>query len=149
MANDQAIVDDVHAALDNDPGIANAAEVAVAEQAGTVTLRGRVRSFQQRRTAIELARSIPGVQDVRDELRVDPRDRYKDEEIRAAALQALIDDDDAPADQIDVAVAKAWVTLKGTVQHQPESDAAFYAVARVPGVGGITNAIKVVTAGER
>jgi hypothetical protein len=32
-------------------------------------------------------------------------------------------------------------------RHQSESDAAFEAVVHVPGVGGITNKIKVVTAG--
>lgn len=39
------------------------------------------------------------------------------------------------------------VTLKGQVAHQYHSDAAFDAVFRLPGVGGVTNEIKVVTAG--
>ena len=49
--------------------------------------------------------------------------------------------------QIDVAVADGWLTLEGEVTHQSESDAAFEAVERLPGVGGITNKIKVITAG--
>ena len=45
-----------------------------------------------------------------------------------------------------MAVADGWVTLNGEVRHQHESDAAFEDVAKLEGVGGITNAIKVVTA---
>ena len=37
--------------------------------------------------------------------------------------------------------------MKGEVKHQYESNAAFEAVSGVPGVGGITNEIRVVTAG--
>ena len=62
---------------------------------------------------------------VEDELRVDPRDRWRDNEIRGAALQALMSSDPIPGDRIDVAVANGWLTLKGEVKHQDETDAAF------------------------
>lgn len=91
--------------------------------------------------------SVRGVSDVEDELVVDPRDHWQDDEIRGAALQALISNSDAPADRVDVAVADGWLTLKGTVKHQRESDAAFEAVSALDGVGGITNKIQVITAG--
>jgi osmotically-inducible protein OsmY len=147
MSHDQVIVDEIRAMLDSDPRIHNAAEVAVSEKAGTVTLRGTVRSLHQRRTAVEIARSARGVHTVEDELRVDPRDHYKDDELRGAALQALMSTEGVPADWIDVKVSAAWVTLKGEVKHQSDSDAAFAAVSRIAGVGGITNEIKVITAG--
>ena len=54
---------------------------------------------------------------------------------------------DVPDGRIDLTVAEGWLTMKGEVKHQQESDAAFEAVSRLPGVGGITNEIKVVTAG--
>ena len=54
---------------------------------------------------------------------------------------------DLPAKMIDVSVADGWLTLSGQVKHQHESNAAFEAVEAVPGVGGITNKITVVTAG--
>jgi osmotically-inducible protein OsmY len=87
----QVIADEIRATLNSDPRIHNSAEVAVSEKAGTVTLRGTVRSLHQRRTAVEIARSVRRVRAVEDELRVDPRDHWRDEELRGAALQALMD----------------------------------------------------------
>jgi osmotically-inducible protein OsmY len=147
MPNDKIIIEEIRAALDRDPRIPQPAEVAVSEQQGTVTLRGSVRSLHQRRAAAQIAKSVRGVRSVEDELRVDPRDRSADNEIRGAALQALISDADAPPDRVDVTVADGWLTLKGEVKHQHESDAAFEAIRRLPGVGGITNKIKVISAG--
>jgi osmotically-inducible protein OsmY len=147
MSNEQVIVDEIHAALARDPRIHNPGEVAVSERAGTVTLRGTVRSLHQRQTAVQIAKSVQGVQSVEDELRIDPRDHWDDDEIRSAALQALMANDPVPAERVDVSVSVGWLTLKGEVKHQSESDAAFDAVAKVAGVGGITNEIRVVTAG--
>ena len=112
-----------------------------------MTLRGSVGSFHQRRTAMKIARSVPGVLVVEDELWVDPRDRWQDNEARGLALQALIANPEAPADHIDVTVANGWLPLTGEVKHQYESDAAFDAVRELSGVGGITNKITVITAG--
>ena len=110
-------------------------------------MRGTVRSVHQRRVAVEIAKAVRGMGDVVDELRVDPRDRFLDDEARGAALQALMSNESVPADVIEVHVANGWLTLKGEVKHQSESDAAFAAVSGLAGVGGITNEIKVVTAG--
>ena len=52
-----------------------------------------------------------------------------------------------PAEPDDVTVCNGWLTVKGEVKHQYEHDAVFEAVHRLPGVGGITNEIKVITAG--
>ena len=147
MSNDNLITDQIRATLKRDDRIPHPAEVAVSERHGTVTLRGSVGSFQQRRAAVRVARSVQGVVTVEDELWVDPRDRWRDNEIRGAALQMLMSNDGVPAERIDVAVANGWLTLKGEVAHQKENNAAFEAVRRLPGVGGITNEIKVITAG--
>jgi osmotically-inducible protein OsmY len=112
-----------------------------------VTVRGTVGSLRQRRAAVETAKSVSGVRNVEDELSVDLRDRWQDGEVRGAALQALMSNADVPADRVEVRVADGWLTLKGEVKRQSESDAAFEAVSRLPGVGGITNEIKVITAG--
>jgi osmotically-inducible protein OsmY len=145
MKNRNVIIEDTRTALERDPRIAHAAEIAVAEREGRVTLRGTVRSIHQRRTAVEIAKSVPGVRAVEDGLRIDPRDHTRDSEIRGAALQAL-SDDGVPAG-VDIAVANGWATLSGEVRHQRESDAAFAAATGIAGLGGITNRITVVSPG--
>jgi osmotically-inducible protein OsmY len=147
MPNHIMIVDQVRAAFERDPRLPHPMEVAVSEQGGTVTLRGSVGSFHQRHAAVQIARSVRGVRGVEDELWVDMQDHWEDDEIRGAALQALSSDPDVPDDRIDVSVDAGWLTLKGEVRHQSESNAAFEIAARIPGVGGITNRIEVVTAG--
>jgi osmotically-inducible protein OsmY len=147
MHNDNVITDQIRATLERDDRIPYPAEVAVSERHGTVTLRGSVGSFQQRRAAVTVARSVQGVLTIEDELWVDPRDRWRDNQIRGTALQMLMSNASVPADRIDVTVVNGWLTLKGEVAHQGENNAAFEAVCRIPGVGGITNEIKVITAG--
>jgi osmotically-inducible protein OsmY len=147
------VVDAIRDRYARDPRIHRPVQVAVSEREGTVALRGTVRSLRQRMAAVEIAKAVPGVRAVHDELVVDPRDRWDDDDIRGAALQALISSPDVPDDMIDVKVADGWVTLSGQVRHQSDSNAAFEAVSpllavtRLPRAGGITNKIEVVTAG--
>src|ERR1700757_3874381 len=143
MSDENLITDEIRATLERDDRVPHPAEVAVSERHGTVTLRGSVGTPHQRRAIVKIARAAPGVLAVEDELSLDPRDRWQDNEVRGAALQALMSDDAVPADRIDVAVANGWLTLKGEVKHQYENDAAFESVSALPGVGGITNEIKV------
>ena len=145
--NDDAIIDEIRAALERDARLPHAAAVAVSERSGTVTLRGSLASIRQRRVAVQTAGALPGVRDVEDELGIDPRDRFIDDQIRGVALQALISDPAAPDERIDATVADAWLNLKGEVERQQESTAAFEAVSRVHGVGGVTNKITVISAG--
>ncbi len=147
MTDDKQIAEEARAMLESDSRVPHPGEIAVLARTGTVNLRGTVGSFAQRQAAVEIARSVPGVRGVTDELRVDLRDRSEDDEVRGAALQALMSSAAVPPDRVDVGVADGWLTLKGEVKHQEDSDAAFAAVSGLPGVGGITNEIKVITAG--
>jgi osmotically-inducible protein OsmY len=147
MIDQNTITDEIRAGYARDPRLPHPTEVAVSERNGTVMLRGTVSSFRQRRAAVEIAKSVRGVDVVEDELSVDPRDRWEDAEIKGAALQALISGDDVPDEQIDVHVSAGWLTLRGEVKHQRDSDAAFEAVSGLQRVGGITNKITVFTAG--
>jgi osmotically-inducible protein OsmY len=146
MPNEQ-VIDQIRARYVNDSRIQHAAELAVTERAGTVTLRGTVRSPNQRRLAVEIARSVRGVRAVSDELSINPRDNWRDDELRGVVLQALMASPDVPHEEIDAKVANGWLTLTGRVKRQSESNAAFEAVSGVHGVGGITNKIEVTTAG--
>ena len=147
MRDEQLISDEIRARYARDPRIPHPAEVAVLTRSGTVTLRGKVASFREIHAAVELARSVRGVRAVNDELAVDPRDRFEDNRVRGAVLQSLMSDPHVPVDDIDVYVNAGWLTLRGQVKHQSDSNAAFEAVSALPGVAGITNEIKVVTAG--
>ena len=147
MSDEQVISDEIRARYARDPRIPHPAVVAVSARNGTVTLRGKVGRPRQAHAAVEIAKSVRGVRAVYDELSIDPHDMWEDNEIRGAALQALMSTAEVPADQIDVYVSAGWLTLRGQVKHQYDSNAAFDVVAALPGVGGITNEIKVVTAG--
>src|SRR5690242_5006875 len=125
MLTDTSLQDAVMDRIGSDPRIPDAAEIAVSAQDGIVTLRGTVERFSQRRAAADDANGVDGVDEVDDELKVDLRagDRREDDEIRGVALQALIWDTDVPSDSVDVKVDGGWITLKGDVGYQFESDA--------------------------
>jgi osmotically-inducible protein OsmY len=139
------VEDAVISSLDLDPRIPDATEIAVSADGGTVTLRGTVERFSQRRAAVDDAKAIDGVYDVYDQLKVNliGADRREDDEIRGAALQALIWDTEVPSDLVDVKVEDGWITLKGDVDFQFQSDAAYDDVASLFGVYGVSNEIKV------
>ena len=140
--------DRVRSALEHEPKLVNPEDVAVAAESKTVTLRGTVPSFKERRAAVQAAGRVHGVHQVVDELVVKLfHDDRSDDQLRGAALRALVADGRVPADHVDVKVENAWVTLTGVVNHQSESNAAFEDVAGLEDVGGITNKIVVTTAG--
>ncbi|HEX9482257.1 MAG TPA: BON domain-containing protein [Solirubrobacteraceae bacterium] len=146
MLTTTALEDDIRASLLEDPRIPDPSEIAVLAEDGVVTLRGTVGSFRQRRAAVSDARDVDQDYDVRDELNVRLLDEWarEDADVRGIALQILMWDVEVPAEAIDVKVSEGWVTLKGTVTYQFESDAAFEDVASLYGVVGVTNEIKVV-----
>ena len=145
MLTNTPLEDEVITSLDLDPRIPDSLEIAVSAGDGTVALRGSVESFRQRRAAVEDARKVDGVYEVDDQLKVSllGPDRREDDEIRGAALQVLIWDIEVPSDSVDVKVTDGWITLKGDVSYQFQSDAAYDDVASLYGVYGITNEIRV------
>jgi osmotically-inducible protein OsmY len=147
MNDENGISDEIRARYAGDGRFQYPAEVAVYERNGTVTLRGSVGSVSQIRAAAEIAKSVRGVRTVVNEVTLDPRDHWDDNQIKGAALQALMPISQVPENQIDVKVGSGWITLKGMVKHQHESNAAFEAVSQLPRVGGVRNEIKVITAG--
>jgi osmotically-inducible protein OsmY len=146
--NNSLVEADVRTEIEDDPRIFTPGEIAVEALGGAVTLRGTVGSFAERRAAVADARRTKGVFDVYDELQVRllDDDRRKDAEIRGAALQRLIWDVEIPGGYLDVHVKDGWVTLKGDVDFQFQSNAAFDHVATLHGVTGVTNEIRVVEA---
>jgi osmotically-inducible protein OsmY len=145
MLTNTPLEDAVMERLDYDPRIPESVEIAVSVTDGLVTLRGTVERFSQRRAAVDDAGGVAGVYDVDDQLKVDLLgvDRREDHVLRGAILQALMWDVEVPSDTVDVEVTEGWVTLKGDVTYQFESDAAYDDVANLFGVYGVTNEIKV------
>jgi osmotically-inducible protein OsmY len=145
MFKKSPLENDVIVQLEDDPRIADSAEIAVAGDGGIVTLRGTVERFSQRRAAEHDARGVEGVYEVINHLKVNllGADRREDDGIRGAALQNLIWDAEVPAESVDVKVDGGWVTLKGDVSFQFESDAAYDDVSSLYGVVGVTNEIRV------
>jgi osmotically-inducible protein OsmY len=145
MLTTTTVEDDIRSALDLDPRIPDPGEIAVVAEDGIVTLRGTVGSFRQRRAAVSDAREVDQDYEINDELKVRLLDEWQreDAEIRGIALQILGWDIEVPADSVDVKVQDGWITLKGNVNYQFESDAAYDDVAGLYGVYGITNEIKV------
>ena len=146
MPRNISLEDEVRSTLDLDARIAAPVDVAVSATNGVVTLRGTVASFNERHAILEDVKAITGVDHVVDAIKVRLLGDPWDEEIRGAALQMLMWDDEVPASDVGVKVSNGWVTLTGTVKRQCQSDAAFHDVSGIHGVGGVTNKIKVVTA---
>ena len=145
MTNDQLELD-VAAELFRDPRVGSAA-IAVSADGGVVTLRGTVGSLREKREAMKAAERIYGVAAVTDELlvRIQDKDQREDTELRGDVLHALILDGLIPT-TVDARVTCGFVTLTGTANWQYQRDEAKFIVANVPGVFGIEDRIKLITA---
>jgi osmotically-inducible protein OsmY len=132
---------DVAAELFWDPKV-DAERIAVSADNGTVTLRGTVGSFWQKREAAKAARRVHGVTGVRDELQVQilSSDRLEDADLRGDVLQALMFDSLVPT-SVDAQVRDGFVTLTGTASWQYQRDEAEFITANVTGVSGIEDEI--------
>jgi osmotically-inducible protein OsmY len=149
MKSDTELVGDVTDELFFDPRISDIDTIAVAADSGSVTLRGTVGSFHQKRSAAGAARRVSGVTYVNNELQVRLMTEFRreDSDIRAAALQALMLDSLIPAEEIDVKVRDGLLTLTGSVAWQYQSDLAEDDVLPLIGIVDIENAIVVANDG--
>src|SRR5262245_31764896 len=117
MPESATIENEILDAITEDPRVPTPGEIAVQAYDGTVTLRGTVGTFAQRRAAEKDAKGVAGVFKVDNELQVRLLDEFarEDAEIRGAALQNLMWDSELPVGAIDVKVMDGWVTLEGYV----------------------------------
>jgi osmotically-inducible protein OsmY len=145
VKSDSQLVGDVTGELLYDPRIRDTDGVAISVDAGSVTLRGTVGSFHQKRAATAAAQRVRGVTTVRNELQVRlmTESRRADSDIRAAALQALMLDGLVPAERIDVKVNGGVLRLTGTVSWQFQRDAAEADVLPLIGIVDIEDELVV------
>jgi len=133
MSNDKlaARVDDE---LGWDPKIDDSS-ISVTADGGTVTLRGTVGSFREKREAKKAAERVYGVGKVNNELQVRlmTDGARADAELRGDVLRALALDTLVPA-TIDAKVIDGSVTLTGTAEWQFQRSEAVETAGNVPGV---------------
>jgi osmotically-inducible protein OsmY len=144
MTPDRKLAADVLAAVAGDPQTATAA-IAVVTQQGAVTLTGRVESCRQARAAEAVCARVRGVLSVSAALEVHPpaHGQRSDPEILAEARQRLVSDAGVPAGCVSVGVLRGGLTLRGTVTHPFQREAAGQAVLPLWGVTRIDNCITV------
>jgi osmotically-inducible protein OsmY len=120
-------------------------EIGVAVKDRMVTLLGSVDSYTKRWAAEAAALRVRGVKAVVNEIEVKlpVAEERSDEDIASDAIQALALDAAVPAEKINVAVAKGWVTLLGEVEWQYQKEEAEKVVRRLAGVRGVINSINV------
>ena len=121
-------------------------EIAVEVHGDDVTLRGTVGSLAQRVEVVRTTRDVAGVRHVEDELRVRlmGSDGRADADTEAAALDALIADDEVHAGDVDVRSRDGEVTLRGIVEDYARRDRAERIVLGVPGVTHVNNELGVL-----
>jgi osmotically-inducible protein OsmY len=115
-------------------------EIAVSADGGTVTLRGTVGSFRQKREAGKATQRVYGVLAVNNDLdvRILNEKQHEDADLRGDVLQALMLDALVP-NSIDANVEGSFVTLTGTADWQYQRDEAEFIAGNVAGVTGIDN----------
>jgi osmotically-inducible protein OsmY len=146
MSN-QALEQNVIDELFWDPKVDSEA-VAVAVDDGTVTLRGTVGSFRQKREAQKAAERVFGVVYVDNELevRILNEQRREDAEVRGDVLQALMLDSLVP-ETVEANVKDGFVSLTGIASWQYQREEAAFIAGNVLGVLGVDNDIDLENPG--
>lgn len=150
MKTDSEIRADVEAELEWHPSLDHRG-ILVAVKEGVVTLGGHVPAYADKWGAEKATKNVAGVRAVANEIDVKPATPRSDQEIAAAALNALKANVSVPASDIKVLVADGWITLEGNVRFWHQKNAAEEAVRSLWGVKGINDAIEIhphVNAGD-
>jgi osmotically-inducible protein OsmY len=145
--SDEELKSDVAAELRWDPKV-DAAAIAVSATDGTVTLRGTVGSFLQKREARKAAERVFGVTTVQNELEVElmTESQRVDAELRGDVLRALELNAVVP-DTVDAEAVNGFVTLIGTAPWQYQRDAAEAVAGSVRGVIDLWDRIELTGPG--
>jgi osmotically-inducible protein OsmY len=140
---DEALALSVKDELFWDPKV-DSEEIVVSADDGTITLRGTVGSFRQKRDAKKAAERVHGVVYVENDLsvRILTDSRRADADLRGDVLQALLLDSLIPT-TVDAKVEDGYVTLSGAVDWQYQRDEASFVAGNILGVTGVDNEILV------
>jgi hyperosmotically inducible protein len=150
--DDGVLTGKVKAALiDND--IVEAGEVNVTSYRGVVQLSGFVDSNEEKAQATEAAKSVEGVKEVHNDLKVQGQgtkvadrsagDVVDDSAITASVKTALIGDELTKGSQINVETRDGVVQLAGFVNTDAERDRATQVARDVTGVKDVRNDLEI------
>jgi hyperosmotically inducible protein len=114
---------------------------------GTVALRGKVATADQKRAAEEVAKSVDGVTGVRNDLQVVPASERKavsaeDKDLKSAVQTRIKEDTRLRGSDIDVRVDAGVVTLTGDVKDVGARARASEVARSVPGVRSVKNELQ-------
>jgi osmotically-inducible protein OsmY len=144
MSHSLELKDRVAVELECEPGV-DAAFIRVAVDNGVVTLTGVVSSYAEKVAAERAVKRLPEVKAVASDLKV--RLPFaacpEDGELARRVVAGLEWDLMLPDDSVQVRVADGWVTLEGQLVSERQRAAAQGAVARVTGVRGVSDLIRV------
>jgi osmotically-inducible protein OsmY len=142
MKTDIQLRTDVEAELKWDPSLDDRG-IVVAAKDGIVTLAGTVPSYSDRWAAEKATKGISGVRAIANDIEVKPISTRTDQEIAAAAVNALKAHVSVPASDLKVIVSGGWLTLEGKAALWYQKNAAETAVRSLWGVKGISNNIQI------
>jgi osmotically-inducible protein OsmY len=145
MKSDKEIERDVKEELKWEPGLPDAADIAVSVKNGVVTLAGFVKSYTDKYEAEAAAKRVAGVLGVANdiEVRMPSVDERPDPEIARDAVAAIKTQLPFSSEHIKVVVKNGWVNLEGQVEWQYQRSTAENAVRRIKGVKGVSNLIQL------
>jgi hyperosmotically inducible protein len=147
VIDDSVLTSKVKVALIDDP-ITKAGQINVETFRGVVQLGGFVDNAQQKEQATKVARSVTGVQEVRNDLRIStPQEtagRVVDDGTITASVKAkLIEDSSTNAHQINVETQKGVVQLAGFVDTTSAKARAGELANSVAGVAKVSNDLEI------
>jgi hyperosmotically inducible protein len=147
VIDDSVLTSKVKMALIEDP-VTKAGQINVETYRGVVELGGFVDNAEQKDQATRVARSVTGVQEVRNDLRVSTSAQTAGQIIDDSALTAsveakLIEDPDTKAYRINVGTQKGVVQLTGFVNSTAVKNRAGELAQSVPGVVKVANDLDI------
>jgi hyperosmotically inducible protein len=148
VIDDSVLTSKVKIALIDDP-VTKAGEIHVETYRGVVELGGFVDSAQQKSQATKVARSITGVKEVRNDLRVSTKPHAStgqdvdDTMVTASVKAKLMNDPTTKAYQINVGTEKGVVQLTGFVDSTSMKTRAGEVARSVDGVKSVKNNLDI------
>jgi len=148
VIDDSVLTSKVKVALIDDP-ITKAGQINVETYRGVVQLGGFVDNATQKDQATRVARSITGVKEVRNDLRVSTKPHattgqdYDDSMLTAAVKARLTEDEETKAHQINVGTEQGVVQLTGFVDSTTMKAKAGEIARSADGVKGVRNDLEI------